>query len=66
MRTKLKLSASEQDLVLNPEIVSCVFEKEEIKVFKFHFQMLKSTDVTFISLAQSLRSCRNWEIQTRI
>ena len=41
MLTKLKYSASEQNLVLNPEKISCDFEKGTIKAFKFHFPSVK-------------------------
>ena len=37
MLTQLKFSASEQNLVLNPETISCYFEKRAIKALKFHF-----------------------------
>ena len=41
MLTQLKFSASEQNLVLNPETISCDFKKGSIKALKFHFPSFK-------------------------
>lgn len=41
MLTQLKLRASEADLELKPEFISCDFEKGAIKAFKFHFPGVK-------------------------
>ena len=40
--TQLKLSASEQNLFLNPETISCDFEKGAIKALKFNFPSYKN------------------------
>ena len=37
MLTQLKFSANEKNLILNPETISCDFEKGAIKALKFHF-----------------------------
>ena len=41
MLNQLKFSQSEQNLVLNPETISCDFEKGSIKALKFHFPSVK-------------------------
>ena len=41
MLTQLKLRASEANLELKPEFISCDFEKGAIKAFKLHFPGVK-------------------------
>ena len=49
MLTQLKFSASEQNLFLNPETISCEVEKGAIKALKFNFPSVKINGCHFHS-----------------